>query len=115
MSDLVLSYYGDDFTGSTDVMESLSFAGVKTVLFLEPPTEAQIARFYKIRAVGVAGRTRSMAPGDMVRELRPVYEAFKALHTPIVHYKTCSTFDSAPYIESVLRVWESFCPVWVGQ
>ena len=109
MSDLILSYYGDDFTGSTDVMESLSFAGVKTVLFLEPPTEAQIARFSNIRAVGVAGRTRSMAPGDMVRELRPVYEAFKALHTPIVHYKTCSTFDSAPDVGSI------GCAIDVGQ
>lgn len=103
MSDLILSYYGDDFTGSTDVMESLSFAGVKTVLFLEPPTEAQIARFSDVRAVGVAGRTRSMAPDDMVCELRPVYEAFKVLGTPIVHYKTCSTFDSAPDVGSIGR------------
>ena len=101
MSDLMLSYYGDDFTGSTDVMESLSFSGLKTVLFLGPPTSEQMAHFTDLRAVGVAGRTRSMAPGDMDRELVPVYEAFKALNTPIVHYKTCSTFDSSPDIGSI--------------
>ena len=31
------TFYGDDFTGSTAVMEVLSFAGVSTMLFLEPP------------------------------------------------------------------------------
>ncbi|MGA1198145.1 MAG: four-carbon acid sugar kinase family protein, partial [Candidatus Latescibacterota bacterium] len=96
MSDLILSYYGDDFTGSTDVMEALSFAGLKTVLFLSPPKLEQIAKFKDVKAVGVAGCTRSMSPDDMERELTPVYEAFRKLKTPIVHYKTCSTFDSAP-------------------
>ena len=34
----VLAFYGDDFTGSGAVMEVLTFAGLPTVLFLEPPT-----------------------------------------------------------------------------
>ena len=33
----LLTFYGDDFTGSTAVMEVLSFAGVPTMLFMEPP------------------------------------------------------------------------------
>ena len=33
----LLSYYGDDLTGSTDVMEALSLGGVPTVLFLSIP------------------------------------------------------------------------------
>lgn len=32
----LLCYYGDDFTGSTDVLESLFQTGLRTVLFLEP-------------------------------------------------------------------------------
>ena len=40
MSDLLLTYYGDDFTGSTDVLESLTVGGVETVLFVEPPGDA---------------------------------------------------------------------------
>ena len=122
MSDLILSYYGDDFTGSTDVMEALSFAGVKTVLFLAPPTPEQIAQFKDVRAVGVAGRTRSMSPDDMEKELTPVYDAFKKLNTPIVHYKTCSTFDSAPDVGSIGRAIDvgqdvfkgAFVPLVVG-
>src|SRR4028119_2026497 len=37
---LLVSFYGDDFTGSTAVMEVLTFAGLPTVLFLGVPTGA---------------------------------------------------------------------------
>ena len=33
----LLTFYGDDFTGSTAVMEVLSFAGVPTMVFMEVP------------------------------------------------------------------------------
>ena len=36
---ILLAYYGDDFTGSTDVLEALTASGVATVLFTEPPSE----------------------------------------------------------------------------
>ena len=36
-NELLLTFYGDDFTGSTDAMESRARAGVRTILFLEPP------------------------------------------------------------------------------
>src|SRR5438128_2107429 len=35
---LLLSFYGDDFTGSTDALESLARCGIRTVLFTDPPT-----------------------------------------------------------------------------
>jgi 3-oxoisoapionate kinase len=34
---LLLTFYGDDFTGSTDAMEALTLAGLRTVLFFSPP------------------------------------------------------------------------------
>ena len=37
MQNPLLSYYGDDLTGSTDVMEALSLGGVSTVLFMKQP------------------------------------------------------------------------------
>ena len=40
---LRLAYYGDDFTGSTDALEQLTRAGLRTRLFLQPPTAAQCA------------------------------------------------------------------------
>ncbi|MBS14781.1 MAG: hypothetical protein CME19_24750 [Gemmatimonadetes bacterium] len=117
MNDLLLSYYGDDFTGSTDVMESMTFAGLRTVLFLEPPTAEQVSDLRDVRGVGVAGRTRSMRPEEAQAELRPVFEAFRELDAPLVHYKTCSTFDSSPEIGSVGRAidvgWDVHQPSYV--
>ncbi len=101
MSKLLLSFYGDDFTGSTDALEQLTLAGIRTALFIEPPTPKQLARFKNLQAVGVAGTTRSMAPGAMQRELRPALKKLKALGARHVHYKVCSTFDSSPAIGSI--------------
>jgi uncharacterized protein YgbK (DUF1537 family) len=103
VSELLLSFYGDDFTGSTDAMESLARGGVRTVLFTKPPTPAQLAKYEGLRAFGVAGMTRAMPPEQMERALRPAFAAIKACAAPIVHYKVCSTFDSSPAIGSIGR------------
>ena len=84
-------------------MESLTFAGIPTALFLDPPSSDLLARFGELGAIGVAGRTRSLAPTAMENELKPVFEAFARLRPPIVHYKTCSTFDSTPEVGSIGR------------
>ena len=34
---LRLAFYGDDFTGSTDALEVLAFAGLRCALFLSVP------------------------------------------------------------------------------
>jgi 3-oxoisoapionate kinase len=102
MNDLLLTYYGDDFTGSTDVMEALVLGGVPTVLFLEPPSAARIReQFAGVRAVGVAGVSRSMSPSEMEQHLPPVFRALQQLGAPLLHYKICSTFDSSPTIGSI--------------
>lgn len=104
--ELLLAYYGDDFTGSTDVMEALSRAGLRTVLFLKPPTPEQLERFSGLRAFGIAGGSRTMTLEEMERELPPAFEVLKASGAPIVHYKICSTFDSSPGIGSIGRAIE---------
>lgn len=106
MSKLLLTFYGDDFTGSTDALEQLTLAGIRTALFIEPPTSKQLARFKNLQGVGVAGKSRSMTPGDMEKELRPVFRKLRALGARHVHYKVCSTFDSSPMIGSIGRVIE---------
>jgi len=98
---MLLSFYGDDFTGSTDVMESLARAGVPAALFLDPPTTEQLARFPAIEAVGVAGVGRSLSPAEMDDVLPPIFVRLRELGAPIVHYKVCSTFDSSPEIGSI--------------
>jgi uncharacterized protein YgbK (DUF1537 family) len=101
MNKLLLAFYGDDFTGSTDALEFLSKAGAKTVLFIEPPTVEQLSRYKDLDAIGVAGMTRAMAPAEMETELRSSFAALKGLGAKHVHYKVCSTFDSSPQIGSI--------------
>src|SRR5215468_7269728 len=97
---LLMTFYGDDFTGSTDALEQLTLAGIRTALFIEPPTPKQLARFKNLQAVGVAGMTRSLAPAAVERELRPALKAHKALGAPHAHYQVGSTYDSSPKIGS---------------
>jgi 3-oxoisoapionate kinase len=122
MEKLRLTFYGDDFTGSTDALEQLTLAGIHTVLFIEPPTRARLKDFPGLQAVGVAGNTRSLAPAAMARQLGPALGALKSLGARHVHYKVCSTFDSSPAIGNIGRVIElaaeifpaSFIPLLVA-
>jgi uncharacterized protein YgbK (DUF1537 family) len=101
ISDLVLSYYGDDFTGSTDVMEVLTWAGLPTVLFLQPPSKEQLSRFRSARAIGIAGDSRSRSPEWMSQHLPRAFQQLKDLGAPLNQYKVCSTFDSSPRVGSI--------------
>ena len=78
MPNLLLSYYGDDFTGSTDVMEALASNGVPTVLFLGIPSAAMLERFKDCRAIGVAGTSRSETPEWMDEHLTPAFAWLKS-------------------------------------
>ncbi len=106
MSDLLLTYYGDDFSGSTDVMEALTIEGVPTVLFLAPPAPEDLAQFPDCRAAGVAGISRSQSPSWMSENLAPIFQAMRRLGAPLFHYKVCSTFDSSPNAGSIGRAIE---------
>lgn len=123
MNNLLLTYYGDDFTGSTDALEALTLCGVPTVLFLAPPTPATLAtRFPEARAVGVAGASRAMTPAQMDAVLPDAFAALRALGAPLCHYKVCSTFDSSPAVGSIGHALDlgadafgsAFVPVVVG-
>ena len=81
--ELLLTYYGDDFTGSTDALEALSRGGVPTVLFMEPPTPQLLEeRFPGARAVGLAGVSRTMTPPEMDEVLPHAFAALRALGAP---------------------------------
>lgn len=101
MKDLLITFYGDDFTGSTDTMEQLVLGGVPAVLFLDIPTQEQLDQFPDVRGIGIAGVSRTMSPAQMDEELPPKFEALKALGAPVFHYKICSTFDSSPTVGSI--------------
>jgi uncharacterized protein YgbK (DUF1537 family) len=98
---ILLAFYGDDFTGSTDALEFITRAGAKAVLFIEPPTTEQLQQFPQLDVIGVAGKTRSLSPGQMKEILIPAFEQLKASGAKQVHYKVCSTFDSSPAVGSI--------------
>lgn len=99
----LVAFYGDDFTGSSAVMEVMAFAGLSAVMFLTPPTPARLAAFADRRCIGIAGIARSRPPDWMDDHLPPLYAALGRIGAPLVHYKVCSTFDSAPHIGSIGR------------
>ena len=101
-----LAFYGDDFTGSTDALEVLTFAGLRCALFLQVPSAALLKALGPLDAVGVAGHSRSMSPAEMDEQLPPVLAALAELPVPLVHYKVCSTFDSHPEVGSIGHVMD---------
>jgi len=101
-----LAFYGDDFTGSTDALEVMAFAGLNCALFLDVPDEQTLLEFGPFDAIGVAGASRAMSPAEMDAQLAPVLAAMSCLPVPLVHYKVCSTFDSSPAIGSIGRVMD---------
>ncbi len=132
--DIFLSYYGDDFTGSTDVMESLALNGIPTALFLQAPEKEEILNFRlkagigartgmnRLKAFGVAGIARSWSPEQMDRYLPRIFESIGKIPSDFFQYKICSTFDSSARIGSIghatdiaLRYFPSpFVPLLVG-
>lgn len=98
---ILLAFYGDDLTGSTDALEFICRAGAKALLFLKPPTAAQLKAFPGLQAFGVAGRARSLSPAMMEAELIPAFKLMKETGARHVHYKICSTFDSSPQTGSI--------------
>ncbi len=99
----LLAYLGDDFTGSTDVMEAFTAAGVPTVLFLAPPAPRWIERFKHMRCIGLATTARGQSPAWMDENLPGAFAKLIAFGAPILQYKVCSTFDSSPAIGSIGR------------
>ncbi|NML32492.1 four-carbon acid sugar kinase family protein [Paraburkholderia antibiotica] len=106
------AFYGDDFTGATDTLAHLARAGLRTMLFFVPPSDERLATLGRLDALGVAGAARTLAPRPQQQELARVGAAFAALGVRVIHYKVCSTFDSAPHTGSIgvaIRTLRDYC------
>ncbi|MBL8895795.1 MAG: four-carbon acid sugar kinase family protein, partial [Rhizobiales bacterium] len=97
----LVSYCGDDFTGSTDVMEALASHDVSTVLFTRVPSGQEFAPFADYEAVGLATTSRSQTTRWMDEHLPQAFTWLKGLEACFCHYKVCSTFDSSPAVGSI--------------
>lgn len=103
---VLLAFYGDDFTGSTDAMEVTAMAGLRTVLFTRPPTTDDLARFADFQVIGVAGTARAQTPAWMDEHLPGIFTILASLGPRVLQYKVCSTFDSAPHVGSIGKASE---------
>lgn len=107
MRELRVAFYGDDFTGSVDVMLQLHRAGWRSRLLLGLPSAEALAKAAAdVDAVGIAGIARSLPTEAIEAEVRPALEALAALGPRVVQYKACSTADSSPTVGNLGRVIE---------
>jgi 3-oxoisoapionate kinase len=102
----LLAFYGDDFTGSTATLEAMAFAGLKSILFFETPDGEALAHAAGCQVIGIAGLARSKSPTWMDENLPDIFRCLKSSNATLVHYKICSTFDSAPQIGSIGKAIE---------
>src|SRR5690606_25017563 len=98
-----LAFYADDFTGATDTLSTLARAGYRTLLFLRVPSGRQRQAAGPLDCLGIAGAARSMGGPEQDRELASAGGFLRQVDACVTHYKTCSTFDSAPDIGSIGR------------
>jgi uncharacterized protein YgbK (DUF1537 family) len=110
MSAPALLFYGDDFTGATDALATAARAGLRSVLLLAPPDDARLAAIGPLDCVGIAGAARSMPPAEMRDELGPIAALARRLGPRVLHYKACSTFDSAAHVGSIGEAVRALLP-----
>ncbi|WP_235019897.1 four-carbon acid sugar kinase family protein [Ruania rhizosphaerae] len=102
-----LGFYGDDFTGSVDVLLQVARRGWTGRLFTRlPDRETLRAAAQGCDAVGVAGIARSLSTEQLEAEVRPVLTALASLDPQVLQYKACSTADSSPHVGSLGRALE---------
>jgi uncharacterized protein YgbK (DUF1537 family) len=94
-------FCGDDFTGATDTLATLSRAGLRSRLFLSPAALLECRDVAELDAAGIATAARSMKPEEIKVELAQAGKALAALDTKVFHFKVCSTFDSSPQTGSI--------------
>jgi uncharacterized protein YgbK (DUF1537 family) len=94
-------FCGDDFTGASDTLATLTRAGLRCRLFLSASAVRECPELSQLDVVGIATATRSMKPDEILEELTSVGEALAVFGAHIFHYKVCSTFDSSPDTGSI--------------
>jgi uncharacterized protein YgbK (DUF1537 family) len=89
---MLLGAIADDFTGASDLANTLAKEGMATTLFVGVPdgdasqTEAGV----------VALKTRSIAPAEAVRQSLAALDWLRSQQVEQILFKYCSTFDSTP-------------------
>ena len=89
---LSLGCIADDYTGASDLANTLTRCGLRTVQTIGVP--ADDLQLPQADAVVVALKSRSIAPEDAVAMALPAHAWLKGRGARHVMFKVCSTFDS---------------------
>lgn len=90
---MLLGCIGDDFTGSSDLANTLSKQGMQCVQYSGVPTgPAGI----DVEAGVISLKSRSIAPHEAVKQSLAALEWLLAQGCKQIFFKYCSTFDSTP-------------------
>ena len=92
----LVTFYGDDFTGSTDALAQFHRVGLDGSLLITPSDDV-LARLAGrgTEVVGLAGISRSLSGARLRDEVTRALRWLQRLDAPFVQYKLCSTFDSS--------------------
>jgi 3-dehydrotetronate 4-kinase len=88
---MLLGVIGDDFTGSSDIANTLALGGMRTVLYSGVPEGAADAA---VEAGVVALKSRSIPVGQAVAQSLTALEWLREQGCSQFVFKYCSTFDS---------------------
>lgn len=88
---MLLGCIGDDFTGSSDLANTLAKAGMRTVQYTGVPSASAADN---VQAGVVALKSRSIDPDEAVRLSLEALDWLKAQGCTQILFKYCSTFDS---------------------
>lgn len=88
---MLLGCIGDDFTGSSDLANTLAKAGMRTVQYTGVPSGPAAT---DVQAGVVALKSRSIDPAEAIRLSLEALEWLKAQGCQQFFFKYCSTFDS---------------------
>lgn len=90
---MLLGCIGDDFTGSSDLANTLAKSGMRAVQYTGVPREPAADH---VEAGVVALKSRSIDPKEAVSQSLAALEWLKAQGCKQFFFKYCSTFDSTP-------------------
>lgn len=90
---MLLGCIGDDFTGSSDLANTLAKAGMRTVQYTGVPSGPAET---SVQAGVVALKSRSIAAADAVQQSLEALAWLQAQGCEQIFFKYCSTFDSTP-------------------
>src|SRR5271156_3830170 len=89
---LVLGSVADDYTGASDLANTLTRAGLRTVQTIGVPSD--VFPLPDVDAVVVSLKSRSIAASDAVTRSRAAEKWLRGRGADHVVFKICSTFDS---------------------